>query len=280
MKHILFCLFGLSLCYAVEIGSFAEAQKLSLATNKLIVVDFYASWCGPCKKMDRDTWNDNEVLSLLDNFIFVKVDIDENKDLAKKYDIVSIPNIFIMDGLGASLANFNNYLSPTDLTKAIEKFAISTEMISMELINQYKIPCYSNSIRLFYRYCEYSMYVDDNLKSEIFKVCDHYLSQTRDYISKKEDDYKIKSKRVDLLKLYRLAYQFQFDKLERKLSEINEIDFLENNFKDLYFLKYIVSMALKKQDLSLLEDKIKTIDGFDYFKNKANVLLARFEAKI
>lgn len=80
--------------------NFEDAQKISLATNKFMLIDFTAKWCGPCKKMELNSWSNEQILNLLENYIIVKLDVDLNRDLAIKDGVKSIPNIFVMDGNG------------------------------------------------------------------------------------------------------------------------------------------------------------------------------------
>ena len=67
------------------------------AGDDLVVVDFFATWCGPCQMM-------GPVLEQLqaeygDKAKIVKVDIDQAMDLAQKYRVMSVPNmIFFKDG--------------------------------------------------------------------------------------------------------------------------------------------------------------------------------------
>ena len=74
-----------------------EFQKEVLESSIPVLVDFAASWCGPCKMM-------GPVLEQLSaeyegKVKIVKVDIDESMDLAQKYQIMSVPNmIFFKDG--------------------------------------------------------------------------------------------------------------------------------------------------------------------------------------
>jgi thioredoxin-like negative regulator of GroEL len=131
------------------ITSFDDAKKMSLATNKFMIVDFWATWCGPCKKMDFDSWSNAEVNEVLEGYIQVKIDIDRETELAKSYGIQNIPNMFIMDGNGKVVYSFNGYHDADQLKRELEKFAFSTEFLSNELINYFKMKNYNTSLRAF-----------------------------------------------------------------------------------------------------------------------------------
>lgn len=55
----------------------------------LYILDFYADWCGPCKML-------GEVLKELRDVNILKINVDEEEELAKKYKVMSIPNLFIV----------------------------------------------------------------------------------------------------------------------------------------------------------------------------------------
>jgi thioredoxin 1 len=63
-----------------------------LKTDYLVLVEFWADWCGPCKQMAP-------VLSSLEQEVswvrIVKANIDENEELAKRYDISSVPTFLL-----------------------------------------------------------------------------------------------------------------------------------------------------------------------------------------
>lgn len=65
--------------------------------NQLVIIDFWAQWCGPCKHFGpifEEVANEKEGLA-----VFVKVDVDKNNKVAALYNIRSIPTIlFIKDG--------------------------------------------------------------------------------------------------------------------------------------------------------------------------------------
>ena len=56
----------------------------------VVVVDFFAIWCGPCKMLSPVI---DELSGELENVNFVKVDIDQSMDLAQKFKIVSVPTL-------------------------------------------------------------------------------------------------------------------------------------------------------------------------------------------
>lgn len=69
--------------------------EIDNADGKQVVVDFWATWCGPCLRMTPVL----EELSLRDDVKVIKVDVDENPDLAQKFHITSIPTLrFWKDG--------------------------------------------------------------------------------------------------------------------------------------------------------------------------------------
>ena len=69
-----------------------EFQKL-LQTDKYVLVDFYATWCGPCKQMEPDLKEIAETMK--DKVILVRVDVDKNTIISKHFEIESLPTIQI-----------------------------------------------------------------------------------------------------------------------------------------------------------------------------------------
>lgn len=68
-----------------------------IAENKVVVADFYATWCPPCKELSPIFANLSNQYT--QKALFLKIDIDKNKELAKKFNIEGIPCVvFFKDG--------------------------------------------------------------------------------------------------------------------------------------------------------------------------------------
>ena len=65
--------------------------------NKLVVCDFFAQWCGPCKMQAPIIERlEEKYLNKLDKVVFKKIDIDIQQELAQAYNIMSIPTIIFL----------------------------------------------------------------------------------------------------------------------------------------------------------------------------------------
>jgi len=72
--------------------------QMELAQREILVVDFNAKWCGPCKVLGPIIDSLSDDLSGDDTIGIGKSDVDTNSDLAKKFDVRSIPTILFFKG--------------------------------------------------------------------------------------------------------------------------------------------------------------------------------------
>lgn len=72
----------------------SEFENEVLNSDKKVLVDFYATWCGPCKIISPII---EEVAKENPEVKFVKVDIDANQELAEKYEVVYIPTLVVIE---------------------------------------------------------------------------------------------------------------------------------------------------------------------------------------
>ena len=93
--------------------------------NKLVFIDLYATWCGPCKNMERNVFSQPEVGDFMaQHFIAAKYDIDKptGSALAKKYGIRSIPTFLIFDTEGTLLGQITGGMPADDLSGRSKRY--------------------------------------------------------------------------------------------------------------------------------------------------------------
>ncbi len=85
-------------------GTWDEAKALAKKENKLIFLDAYASWCGPCKLLKRRVFPDETLGNFFnDNFINVAMDMERGvgPQLARKYRLNAYPTLYFIDADGS-----------------------------------------------------------------------------------------------------------------------------------------------------------------------------------
>jgi thioredoxin-like negative regulator of GroEL len=95
--------------------SFAEAQAAARAAHKPMVVDFFATWCGPCKMLAETSFPTVPVQALKDRFVWARIDVDQNNALAQKYGANALPTVMVMDAAGKPFTNMVGYTDGNSL---------------------------------------------------------------------------------------------------------------------------------------------------------------------
>lgn len=121
-------------CHAQNwIYSLEAAKMLAKVNHKLIIIDFYADWCGPCHKMEADTWSKQSVGEQMEKMIPVKIDIDNNRNIALEYNVKAIPTTIITDCLGNELYSMTGYMNADQMLSLLNGFPGSVEPITLPL---------------------------------------------------------------------------------------------------------------------------------------------------
>lgn len=101
-------------------GKWSELLKQAKKENKLIFLDAYTTWCGPCKMLQKNVFTRDDVAATFNgNFINVKIDMEagEGPSLAKRYPIEGYPTLFFINGKGKVVKQLLGYQQPQDLIK-------------------------------------------------------------------------------------------------------------------------------------------------------------------
>lgn len=87
--------------------------------NGLVLVDFWATWCGPCKMLAPTI--DAIATEYKDRVVVGKVDVDENEALARRFGIMSIPTLFLFKD-GEVVEKLVGYRLKTELEQLLNKY--------------------------------------------------------------------------------------------------------------------------------------------------------------
>ena len=110
---------------------FEEAKELAVRENKVIFADFWASWCGPCLRMDKEVWNQYLIMGLSRKFICLRIDVDKS-ELDRYYDVNAFPAMLVLDGFGNKLFHITGY-------RSAEQMALVMGALPEDFSNVYEI---------------------------------------------------------------------------------------------------------------------------------------------
>jgi thiol:disulfide interchange protein len=108
--------------------SFEENKSITLSSilerakteKKLVFLDAYASWCAPCKLMDKEVFpNSATGIYFSKNFISYKLNVEKNNGPTVKllYDVTTLPTLLFLDADGNVLERANNSITISELNR-------------------------------------------------------------------------------------------------------------------------------------------------------------------
>lgn len=118
--------------------SLEPAINIAQLQDKLILIDFTATWCGPCRKMDKYVWSDKEVDSLARKFVTVKIDIDKSPQIASAFKVTSIPRILIMDARSKVMDDLTGYHPANLLEMILQSYPADVRIINEAIAKLHK----------------------------------------------------------------------------------------------------------------------------------------------
>ena len=118
---------------AFEHGSFDEIKAKALKENKLIFIDAYTTWCGPCKQMAKNVFTNDEVADHYNkNFVNAKIDMEKGEgiEIAKKFQVQCYPNLLFVDGNGNLVHRIAGSMTAKDFIALAEDAKIPEKQFS------------------------------------------------------------------------------------------------------------------------------------------------------
>ncbi len=119
-----------------KVENTADLTSLVKGSNKITMIDLYADWCVACKELDKYTFNNIEVVSLLNRINLVKFDITktnkDNSDFLKKYKLFGPPTLLFFTPDGNEIPD-SRIIGYVDAKLFIKKFNHINKLLSSKL---------------------------------------------------------------------------------------------------------------------------------------------------
>ena len=140
-------------------GSFDEVLSLAQKENKLVFVDAYTDWCGPCKAMSKNIFPKGSVGKFFnEHFVSTKINMEkgEGKALGLRYNVRSYPTLLFVDSEGTLVHKVAGYQNTTNLVKQGKK-AVNPQMSLAAMEERFKIGVRDPDFLLKYLDLRYKM---------------------------------------------------------------------------------------------------------------------------
>ena len=157
--------------------SFDEALQAAKKEKKLVFIDFYTDWCGPCKRMAREVFPQKSVGDYFNaKFVCLKLNAEkEGADLAKKYNVKAYPTYVVLDADGKQRMETAGAMGPDEFVSKIES-GIDPNRAPERMKQQYEAGKYTPDL-----INSYALYLLEQRKEkEGFEVVDKYFNSLSD----------------------------------------------------------------------------------------------------
>lgn len=211
MKHLL-CLFATISLVCAENDSYAQKdkgiqfesvvsweqlKKKAAQEDKFIFIDAYASWCGPCKQMDRDVYPTESIGEFVnEHFLVVKVQMDTSKNdntlvkqqyamaarISKEYKVDAFPTYLFFSPEGKIIHRESGYKTPEQFLALVKDAANPTKQL-YTILNEYRQGKKNYTSMPVLAKAVYTILGD---KETAFKITEDYLYNYLDKLSDSE----------------------------------------------------------------------------------------------
>ncbi len=99
----------------------AGALALAEPKGKLVFLDFWAEWCGPCKVLEAKTIADPRIQEFLSRHVFLRIDADAETEVVRYFDAFGLPTIVVLRADGEEIFRHVGFIAAEELVAELEK---------------------------------------------------------------------------------------------------------------------------------------------------------------
>jgi thioredoxin 1 len=104
-------------------GTYEDALQEAKSKNKLVFIDLWTTWCGWCKRLDKDTYSDDSVAAEMKDIVCFNIDAESKAGvpLAKKFNVRGYPALILLSPDGSYRDQIGGYLKPEEFKREIQR---------------------------------------------------------------------------------------------------------------------------------------------------------------
>lgn len=236
-----------------EKNEFEKAKEKALAENKFIFIDVYATWCGPCKMLDKNVFSDKSLgQTINENFVGLKIDgdKDENVTTMHKFDIEAFPTLILVDPKTDRKIKLVGYIEIEDLMEEVDYFIHPDK----HPVNQFKAGIEGDFSRENHREL-IQLLIDDRSEnnSAVDEAIENYVSQFSDLDLKNS---------VDLLIFSVKFHEWSHPLVKYMIENPTEFEDEFRRSKFVGILQHYLTESIEKNDERIVINQLELMYPF------------------
>ncbi len=113
--------------------TFDQALAAAKKDGKIVMIDFFTTWCQPCKRLDKVTWADAGVQKWLgEKTVPLKMDAEKEVELAKRFGVDSYPTMAFVKSDGTKIDSINGFKEPDEFLRLATAILAGKSVVNVE----------------------------------------------------------------------------------------------------------------------------------------------------
>ncbi|MRT94708.1 thioredoxin family protein [Ancylomarina sp. 16SWW S1-10-2] len=252
--------------------TFEQALAKAKKENKLVFMDCYTSWCGPCKQLSKEIFTQKEVGDIYNkNFISIKMDMEkgEGVELRERYQITAFPSLLFIT---PSANVVHKRVGGGDVATLVELAEIALDPNRRLKASHKKYDAGNRDSKFISVYLDKLIVAGESARAKIV---------SRELLSKKDLEKFITKETIHLLFATKPAYGDMYmdfilknkSRIEKFVNSYKFSSFLENSFRD-----YLIAKAKESNSLSEIKNELSKCKKAYQFKDSLGIEVIAYSA--